>query len=63
MEDAQRPGRGPPAPDWTDANRSDPGISILELAVWLALALLIAWPILDELRRRRFARMHCPHGR
>ena len=33
-------GDGVPAPDWTDFNRSDPGVTLLQLFVFLALALL-----------------------
>ena len=37
---------------WTDFNAHDPGISLLELLAWLAIALFLGWRLLTELRRR-----------
>ena len=33
---------GPAAPDWTDASGSDPGLTVLQVFAFLALAVLFA---------------------
>ena len=42
-------GRRPKAPEWTDANESDPGITLLNLFAFLGEALTYS----DRRRRRR----------
>jgi hypothetical protein len=41
------------APGWTDRNDSDPGITILQLFVWLMAGLLFAGGFAVARRRRR----------
>jgi len=45
-------------PSWTDYNRHDPGITLLELFAWLALGLL-----LGRLVHRRRSRPGLPKSR
>ncbi len=39
-------------PSWTDRNQHDPGITLLELFLWIALGLLFGRRLLAEVRRR-----------
>ena len=41
------------APDWTDTNEHDPGVTVLELLVYTAEALLVALILLRWWARRR----------
>ena len=47
--------RGFDAPEWTDFNASDPGITLIELFAFVAESLL--WRLDDERRRRRRRRL------
>jgi MYXO-CTERM domain-containing protein len=44
--------RRPAAPDWTDVNDSDAGVTVLQLLVFVALAMLFGF----ALHRRRTSR-------
>jgi hypothetical protein len=39
-------------PDWTDGNRSDPGVTFVELFAWLASALVFTLGLYAYLKRR-----------
>ena len=41
------------APDWTERNGSDPGITLLQVLPWLAAALLFTVGVVAARRRRR----------
>ena len=43
----------PDAPDWTNENRSDPGVTLAQLFPWLAGTLLFAVGLRAFLTRRR----------
>ena len=43
------------APDWSDRNDSDPGITFLQLLPWLAAGLLFTAVAVAARRRRRRA--------
>jgi hypothetical protein len=43
------------APDWTDRNDSDPGITLLQVLPWLAAGLLFTAGAVAARRRRRRA--------
>ena len=43
------------APDWSDRNDSDPGITLLQLLPWLAAGLLFTAGAVAARRRRRRA--------
>ena len=43
-------------PEWTDQNEADPGLTLLSLIAWLAVALLFGLGLYAYLDRRRNTR-------